>query len=183
MYAPMLPQWGHIAPCYCYRCPFGLRYPECEVACSEELPTILVEETEGNFAGDVAAFIAEPIVGATLGAVVPPPRYWPRIAEICRHYGILLIADEVMTGMGRTGRPFAVNHWGAQPECIAPDLIVLGKGLASGCAPLGAALVSRDIAETIAQGSGGFLHGLPATLIQWLQRRLWRCYDMRVRTG
>jgi adenosylmethionine-8-amino-7-oxononanoate aminotransferase len=159
MYAPMLPEWGHIAPCYCFRCPFGLRYPECDVACAEELQTVFAENAEGDSASDLAAFIAEPIVGATLGASVPPPRYWPRIAEICRHHGILLIVDEVMTGMGRTGRPFAVNHWGAQPEGIEPDLIVLGKGLASGYAPLGAVLVSRNIAETIAQGSGSLFHG------------------------
>jgi adenosylmethionine-8-amino-7-oxononanoate aminotransferase len=154
MYAPMLPEWGHIAPCYCYRCPFGLRYPECDVACADELQTILAAETELNSASDVAAFVAEPIVGATLGAAVPPARYWPLIAEICRRQGILLIADEVMTGMGRTGRPFAMNHWD-----VEPDLIVLGKGVASGYAPLGAVLVSRNIAETIAQGSGIFLHG------------------------
>jgi hypothetical protein len=159
IYAPMLSEWGHIAPCYCYRCPFGLRYPECDVACAGELETILAEATAANSTTNVAAFIAEPVVGATLGAAVPSPRYWPRIAEICRHHGILLIADEVMTGMGRTGRPFAINHWGVQPEGIEPDIIVLGKGLASGYAPLGAVLVSRKIAQTVAQGTGSFLHG------------------------
>jgi adenosylmethionine-8-amino-7-oxononanoate aminotransferase len=163
MYAPMLPEWGRIAPCYCYRCPFGLRYPECQVACAEELETAVQDEGNAKSASDVAAFIAEPIAGATLGAAVPPPRYWPRIAEICGRHGILLIADEVMTGMGRTGRPFALNHWGAQPDGIQPDLIVLGKGLASGYAPLGAVLVSKNIAETIAHGSGSFLHGFTYT--------------------
>lgn len=155
IYAPMLAEWGHISPCYCYRCPFGLSYPECAVACAQDLETLLAP----NGANDVAAFIGEPVVGATLGAAVPPADYWPRAAEICRKYGILLIADEVMTGMGRTGRLFAINHWGAQPVGVEPDIIVLGKGLASGYAPLGAVLVSQNMAETIARGSGIFLHG------------------------
>jgi adenosylmethionine-8-amino-7-oxononanoate aminotransferase len=149
-FAPMLPEWGHIPPCYCYRCPYGLRYPECNVECADELNRIL--EREGS--DDIAAFIFEPVVGATLGAVPPPDGYLQRIAEICRQHGILLIADEVMTGMGRTGKPFAVEHWGA-----APDMILIGKGIASGYAPLGAVIVAGNVAETISKGSGTFLHG------------------------
>ena len=103
---------------------------------------------------NVAAFIFEPVVGATLGAVAPPEGYVQRISEICREHGILLIADEVMTGMGRTGRPFAVEHWGA-----APDMILVGKGIASGYAPLGAVIVAGHVAEAISSGSGTFLHG------------------------
>ena len=132
-FAPMLPEWGHIPPCYCYRCPYGLRYPECNVECAVELNRML--ERDGS--DDVAAFIFEPVVGATLGAVPPPDGYVQRIAEICRQHGILLIADEVMTGMGRTGKPFAVEHWGA-----TPDMILVGKGIASGYAPLGAVIVA-----------------------------------------
>src|SRR6202035_3799284 len=101
-----------------------------------------------------ASFIFEPVVGATLGAVAPPEGYVQRIAEICRQHGILLIADEVMTGMGRTGKPFAVEHWGA-----TPDMILVGKGIASGYAPLGAVIVAGHVAETISRGSGAFLHG------------------------
>ena len=149
-FAPMLAEWGHIPPCYCYRCPYGLRYPECIVECAEDLSRML--ERDGS--EDVAAFIFEPVVGATLGAVVPPDGYVQRIAEICRQHGILLIADEVMTGMGRTGKPFAVEHWGA-----TPDMILVGKGIASGYAPLGAVIVSGRVAETISRGSGTFLHG------------------------
>ncbi len=106
-FAPMLHEWGHIAPCFCYRCPLGLEYPSCNVDCADELDRLL--EREGS--QDVAAFIFEPVVGATLGAVVPPDGYVQRIAEICRRHNILLIADEVMSGMGRTGKPFAVDHW------------------------------------------------------------------------
>ena len=102
----------------------------------------------------VAAFILEPLSGATLGAVPPPNGYIQRIAEICRDHGILLIADEVMTGMGRTGKTFAVDHWG-----IEPDVILVGKGVASGYAPLGGVMVNQRIVETIERGSGVFLHG------------------------
>ena len=104
--------------------------------------------------GEVAAFIVEPVSGATLGAVVPPPGYLQSVAEICRRHGVLLIADEVMTGMGRTGRNFAVEHWD-----VAPDILVAAKGLSSGYAPLGAVLVSKRVADAIADGSGAFLHG------------------------
>ena len=149
-FAPMLAEWGHIPPCYCYRCPYGLRYPECDVECADELGRMLERDGSEN----VAAFIFEPVVGATLGAVAPPEGYVQRISEICREHGILLIADEVMTGMGRTGRPFAVEHWGA-----APDMILVGKGIASGYAPLGAVIVAGHVAEAISSGSGTFLHG------------------------
>jgi adenosylmethionine-8-amino-7-oxononanoate aminotransferase len=149
-FAPMLKEWGHIPPCYCYRCPFGLTYPECNVDCADELDRVL--ERDGS--EDVAAFIFEPVVGATLGAVVPPDGYLQRISEICERHEILLIADEVMTGMGRTGRPFAVEHWG-----VIPDMILVGKGIASGYAPLGAVIVAGHVAEAISQGSGSFLHG------------------------
>lgn len=149
-FAPLLPDWGHIAPCYCYRCPLRLTYPECDVACADELEKFLGEVDAEN----VAAFIFEPVVGATLGAVAPPDGYLQRIAAIARRHGILLIADEIMTGIGRTGRAFAVEHWG-----VEPDLILVGKGVASGYAPLGAVLVASHVAETIARGSGVVRHG------------------------
>jgi adenosylmethionine-8-amino-7-oxononanoate aminotransferase len=149
-FAPMLQEWGHILPCYCCRCPLGLEYPSCNVDCADELDRLL----EGQGSQDVAAFIFEPIVGATLGAVVPPEGYVQRIADICRRHNILLIADEVMSGMGRTGKPFAVEHWG-----VSPDMILVGKGIASGYAPLGAVIIAGHIAETISRGSGTFLHG------------------------
>ena len=149
-YLPLLAEWGHIAPCFCYHCPFGLQYPDCRVACADDLETHLREEG----AGDVAAFIFEPVVGATLGAAVPPDGYVARIAEICRKNGVLLVADEIMSGMGRTGKPFAVQHWG-----VEPDLILVGKGVASGYAPLGAVIVSPRIVDAIEQGSGAFTHG------------------------
>jgi adenosylmethionine-8-amino-7-oxononanoate aminotransferase len=149
-YEPLMAEWGHIAPCFCYHCPFEKNFPECKLACAEDLETHLAK----GAARDAAAFIFEPVVGATLGAAAPPEGYAARIAEICRKNGILMIADEVMTGMGRTGKPFAVEHWG-----VEPDLILVGKGIASGYAPLGAVLVSARVAEAFEGGSGAFMHG------------------------
>jgi adenosylmethionine-8-amino-7-oxononanoate aminotransferase len=149
-YQPLLAEWGHIAPCFCYHCPFEKTFPQCHLACADDLEAFL----DGNDADSAAAFIFEPVVGATLGAAVPPEGYTARIAEICRKRGILLIADEVMTGMGRTGKTFAVQHWG-----VEPDIIVTGKGIASGYAPLGAVLVAPNVVEAYENGSGAFKHG------------------------
>jgi len=150
LYQPLLHDWGHIAPCYCYRCPLSLTYPACGLACADELEKLLQAVDPET----VAAFIFEPVVGATLGAVAPPDGYLPRIAEICRNHRILLIADEVMTGLGRTGKVFSVEHWG-----VTPDVILLGKGVAGGYAPLGAVFVAGHIVQTIAAGSGVLHHG------------------------
>ncbi len=149
-YQPMLAEWGHIAPCFCYHCPFGKTFPQCDLACADDLDSYL----SANDAASAAAFIFEPVVGATLGAAVPPEGYAARIAAICRRQGILLIADEVMTGIGRTGKPFAVQHWG-----IEPDIILTGKGIASGYAPLGAVLVARSVVEPFEKSIGTFKHG------------------------
>jgi adenosylmethionine-8-amino-7-oxononanoate aminotransferase len=149
-YALLTPEWGHIAPCFCYHCPFEKTFPQCEIACADDLDIFLLK----NNSNSVSAFIFEPVVGATLGAAVPPEGYAARIAEICRKNGILLIADEVMSGMGRTGKSFAVQHWE-----IEPDMILVGKGIASGYAPLGAALVSARVVEAFERGSGAFMHG------------------------
>lgn len=149
-FLPLLQEWPHIVPCYCYRCPLDLRYPDCGVACAEELSHAI--ESIGS--KRIAAFFVEPVSGATLGAAVPPAEYLPRIAEICKRDGILLVADEVMTGMGRTGKNFAVGHWG-----VEPDVILVGKGIGSGYAPLGAVLVTGRVASAFEKGSGSFLHG------------------------
>jgi hypothetical protein len=149
-YEPLLAEWGHIAPCFCYHCPFEKTFPQCELACADDLQVDLREQAQDQ----AAAFIFEPVAGATLGAAVPPEGYLAGITEICRNNGILLIADEVMSGMGRTGKSFAVQHWG-----VEPDMILAGKGIASGYAPLGAVLVSARVAEAFEQGSGVFTHG------------------------
>jgi adenosylmethionine-8-amino-7-oxononanoate aminotransferase len=151
IYLPMVREFAHVGFPYCYRCAFdctdGCRN------CGEEYAAELERAIEAAN-GEVAAFIVEPVSGATLGAVVPPSGYLQSVAEICRRHGVLLIADEVMTGMGRTGRNFALEHWD-----VAPDILVTAKGLSSGYAPLGAVLVSKRVASAIADGSGAFLHG------------------------
>jgi adenosylmethionine-8-amino-7-oxononanoate aminotransferase len=139
-----------MAPVYCYRCPFELRFPDCALACADDLERTL--ESVGP--ESVAAFIGEPLSGATLGAVVPPDGYWQRIRQICDRYGVLLIADEIMTGAGRTGAPLALNHWD-----VVPDITVMAKGLAAGYAPLGAVIARGFIHEAIRTGSGAFEHG------------------------
>lgn len=152
MYLPMVREFEHIGMPYCYRCHYdctdGCRN------CGQEYAAELDRAIDAA-GGEVSAFICEPMSGATLGAVTPPPGYLQSIAEICRRRDVLLIADEVMTGTGRTGRNFAVEHWG-----MAPDLLVTAKGISSGYAPLGAVLATRQVVETIAAGSGAFLHGL-----------------------
>ena len=120
------------------------------MACADDLETFL----QTNDASSVAAFIFEPVVGATLGAAAAVEGYTARIGEICRKHGILLIADEVMCGMGRTGKPFACEHWG-----LEPDIILTGKGIASGYAPLGAVLVAPHVVEAYEKGTGAFMHG------------------------
>ncbi|HSH32677.1 MAG TPA: aminotransferase class III-fold pyridoxal phosphate-dependent enzyme, partial [Actinomycetota bacterium] len=104
--------------------------------------------------GRVAAFIAEPIVGATLAAAVPPDDYWPAIAAVCAEHGVLLIADEVMTGFGRTGRWFGLDHWG-----IRPDLLVAAKGATGGYWPFGFVAAAGHVFETVTAPGTGFIHG------------------------
>ncbi|MBI3477162.1 MAG: aminotransferase class III-fold pyridoxal phosphate-dependent enzyme [Acidobacteria bacterium] len=153
MYLPMVREFAHIGIPYCYRCDFdcadGCR--NCGQQYAAELENAIVAAD-----GQAAAFIFEPMSGATLGAVTPPPGYLQSVAEICQRHGVLLIADEVMTGMGRTGRNFAVEHWQ-----VAPDIIVAAKGVSSGYAPLGAVIASKKVVDAIADGpgAGAFLHG------------------------
>jgi adenosylmethionine-8-amino-7-oxononanoate aminotransferase len=149
-YAPLIQEWGHVAPCFCYHCPFDKTFPDCNVACADDLDAFL----KTNDASSVAAFIFEPVVGATLGATAAVDGYTARIAEICRKHGILLIADEVMCGLGRTGKPFASQHWG-----LEPDIILTGKGIASGYAPLAGVLVAPHVVEAFEKGTGAFMHG------------------------
>jgi adenosylmethionine-8-amino-7-oxononanoate aminotransferase len=141
-FEPMFREVTPAPACYCLRCPLERSYPECRVACADALD----ERIRAEGPDTVAAFIAEPIVGSSGGALVPPDDYWPRIAEICRAHGVLLIADEVMTGFGRTGRRFGLEHFG-----IEPDVLVGGKGLAGGYAPMGAVFASDSVVEPLAE--------------------------------
>jgi len=124
---------------YCFRCELGKTYPDCRFACAEDVESVIQREGPET----IAALIAEPVLG-TGGVVVPPPDYFARLQEICRAHDILLILDEVITGFGRTGKWFGMEHWNIQP-----DLVSLAKGLTSGYLPLGAVAISRRVYETI----------------------------------
>jgi adenosylmethionine-8-amino-7-oxononanoate aminotransferase len=133
---------GPKAPaCYPLRCRLCRRPEGCSLACADALEEVILREGPDT----VAAFVAEPVGGSTAGALVPPPGYWPRVAEICRRHGVLLVADEVMTGFGRTGRKFAVDHWG-----VTPDILVGGKGLAGGYAPICGIFAREEVIAPIA---------------------------------
>ncbi|MBW2090532.1 MAG: aspartate aminotransferase family protein [Deltaproteobacteria bacterium] len=130
---------SHISPPYCYRCDLGLEYPACDVACAKELE----KEIESQGPETVAAFIGEPVMGAG-GCIPPVPEYWPMIRSICDKYGVLLIADEVINGFGRTGKMFACEHWD-----LEPDIMTMAKNI-SGCyVPLGGAIVKAELADKI----------------------------------
>jgi adenosylmethionine-8-amino-7-oxononanoate aminotransferase len=122
---------------YCYRCPLGLRYPSCALACAEALEDVLARHHR-----EVAAVILEPLVLAAAGMITARPGYLRRVWEACRRWGVLLIADEVATGFGRTGRMFACEH-----EGVSPDLLVVGKGITGGYLPLSAVLASERVFE------------------------------------
>lgn len=149
-FTPMLNDQPHIEPPYCYRCPFHLSYPSCDLACARQLERAIVQQGPEN----VAAFIAEPVGGATQGGVVPPAGYWQLIREICDRYGVMLIADEVLTGFGRTGVWFAIDLFRVQP-----DVIVLAKGATGGYFPLSIAAVKGKDVETVRRAHGDFNHG------------------------
>ncbi|WP_172331946.1 aspartate aminotransferase family protein [Mangrovicoccus sp. HB161399] len=150
-FAPLLIEMSHIAPCYDY----AERTPdETPEAYGQRVADELEAEILRLGPDTVMAFIAEPVVGATLGAVPAVPGYFRRIREICDRYGVLLILDEVMCGMGRTGHLLACDA-----EGIAPDILTIAKGLGAGYQPIGAMLCSKDIYGTIAAGTGFFQHG------------------------
>lgn len=149
-FAPIFKEFPKICSHYCYRCPLNLTYPECGVACAHALEDEILRIGPER----VAAFVAEPIVGSTVGGLHPPKEYWPIIREICTKYDVLLIADEIMTGMGRTGKPFCTQHWN-----VTPDMLCSAKALSGGYSPVGALVVTEKIAGAIRDGSGSFQHG------------------------
>jgi adenosylmethionine-8-amino-7-oxononanoate aminotransferase len=149
-YEPWLGRFSHVSAAYPYRAGEAAAHA---LGDADQLAAELEAAIADAGQGRVAAFVAEPIVGATLGAVVPPEGYWPAVAEVCRRHGVLLIADEVMTGFGRTGRWFGLDHWG-----VRADVMAAAKGVAGGYFPLGLAVASGAVYDTIAAG-GGLVHG------------------------
>jgi adenosylmethionine-8-amino-7-oxononanoate aminotransferase len=150
-YEPLLFPVRHVSPCYAYR---GKEPGESDEAYGARLADELDRAIRTLGPGSVMAFCAETVVGATLGAVPPVPGYFRRIRDVCDRHGVLLILDEVMCGMGRTGTLYACEQ-----EGIAPDIVCVAKGLGAGYQPIGAAIVSHRLVETIRDGSGFFQHG------------------------
>jgi adenosylmethionine-8-amino-7-oxononanoate aminotransferase len=147
-YEPWLGRFAHVEAAYEYRCP----NPDHPEGCGRFLADRLDAAIRDAGPGRVAAFVAEPVSGATLAAAVPPADYWPAVVEVCRRHGVLVIADEVMTGFGRTGTWFGVDRW-----AVRPDLLTAGKGSTSGYVPFGFAACSGEVFETVRPK--GFVHG------------------------
>jgi adenosylmethionine-8-amino-7-oxononanoate aminotransferase len=147
-YTPWLGRFLHAPAAYEYRCENPAHPTGCDRWHAGELERMLQQAGPEH----VAAFIAEPIAGATLAAAVPCEGYWPAVAEVCRRHGVLVIADEVMTGFGRSGRWFGMEHWD-----VRPDIVTAGKGSTSGYVPFGFAAASGEVFDTIA--AQGFTHG------------------------
>lgn len=141
---PVAPGFQHIPGYYCYRCTFGLEYPSCNMRCAR----FLAETIEFEGPETVAAFIAEPVQGVG-GSIAPPPEYWPIVRDICTKYSVLLIADEVMSGFGRTGKMFALENWG-----VKPDMMTLAKGITSSYLPFGVVATNNEIYDSFKDKPG-----------------------------
>jgi 4-aminobutyrate aminotransferase/(S)-3-amino-2-methylpropionate transaminase len=151
-YGPFAPETYRMPYAYCYRCPFGLKHPDCHAACADYLEEFFITHVAAE---QTAAVIAEPIQGEG-GFVTPPPEYFAKLHAICRKYGILLIIDEVQSGMGRTGKIFAIDHWG-----VEPDIITSAKSLAGGM-PLSAITGRTELMnQSHVGGLGGTYSGNP----------------------
>jgi adenosylmethionine-8-amino-7-oxononanoate aminotransferase len=147
-YSPYLLDFPHIRPCYPYRCAYCR--DECTNACADDLERVIQQEG----ADSIAAFIAEPILGTSCAGLTPPPGYFRTIREICDRYDVLMITDEVVTGFGRTGVPFGIDHFD-----VVPDIMATGKGLSSGYTPIAATVVSDRIYDAIYQNQTHYVHG------------------------
>lgn len=145
-FTPLVPGFIKAPSYYCYRCMLGLEYPECGIECAKQIGKII--HLEG--ADTVAAIIVEPVHG-TAGHIPPPKEYWPMLRNICDEYDVLLIADEVMTGFGRTGKAFGVEHFG-----VKPDMMTMAKGITSSYVPFGAVAMSDKVYDAL---QGSFLAG------------------------
>jgi adenosylmethionine-8-amino-7-oxononanoate aminotransferase len=137
-YEPLMPGTFHVAQPNFYRCEYNSQTPE---ECGERCVQAIEQTIKFQGPETVAAVIAEP-VSSPMGAVVPPDNYWPMLREVCDRYGVLLIADEVITGFGRTGKMFACEHWG-----VTPDMMTVAKGITSGYIPMGGTITRKEIAD------------------------------------
>ena len=151
-FGPFAPEIYRMPYAYCYRCPFGLKYPSCNVACADYLNEFFISHVAAE---TTAALIVEPVQGEG-GFVTPPPEYFPKLIKICHDNGIVFIDDEIQSGMGRTGKMFAVNHWK-----VEPDLVTVAKSLAAGM-PLSAVIGRKEVMDAVhPSGVGGTYGGNP----------------------
>ncbi|OIQ00516.1 aspartate aminotransferase family protein, partial [Candidatus Wirthbacteria bacterium CG2_30_54_11] len=150
IYDPMLIPFPHTHSVHCARCESGMKRESCSLECAQALETTIKREGSEN----IAAFIAEPVVGSAAPGACPREEYYRVVREICDRYDILFIADEVMNGFGRTGRNFGIDHF-----AVVPDLMTIAKGISSGYTPLGGVVASERVAEVFKKGSGRFSHG------------------------
>ncbi len=151
-FSPLVPGITHIPYAYCYRCPYHLQYPTCEVACVDWIREDLFKRSIPP--EEVAALFVEPIQGEG-GYIVPPPEFHQKLYELAKEFGILFVADEVQTGMGRTGKMMAIEHWG-----VTPDIIALAKGIASGM-PLGATVSQTEVMDWVPGSHASTFGGNP----------------------
>jgi len=151
-FGPFAPEVYRMPSAYCYRCPFGLKYKSCEVACADYLKEFFISHVAAE---STAALIVEPVMGEG-GFITPPPEYFPKLIKICHDNGIVFIADEIQTGMGRTGKMFAMEHWH-----VEPDLMTVAKSLAAGM-PLSAVVGRKEWMDAVhPSGIGGTYGGNP----------------------
>ncbi len=150
LFSPLLLPFPLVPAPHCYRCHYGLTHPACGLLCARALEQAILSEGPEN----VAAFLVEPVIGTSAAASVPPAEYFPRVREICDRYDVLLIADEVLCGYGRSGKFVTLEHWQ-----VEPDLLTLGKGLGGGYAPLAAVIASEQVHRVFAENWGKFVHG------------------------
>lgn len=148
-FGPFAPEHARIPYAYCYRCPLGLKYPACNCECAGLLESAFAKQIDPE---DVAAVLVEPVQGEG-GFIVPPPEYMGRIKKTCEEHGILMIADEIQTGMGRTGRWFAMGHWG-----VAADIVTTGKALGAGF-PISGITGRREIMDSVHPSGLGSTYG------------------------
>jgi adenosylmethionine-8-amino-7-oxononanoate aminotransferase len=148
-FAPWLPDFPHISACYPYRCTFAGCAGQCNLDCANDLEREILQAGPEN----VAAFVAEPVCMAGIAVGVPPPDYYRRVRQICDKYDVLFIADEVITGFGRTGRYFGIEHWD-----VVPDMIVFGKGVSSGYCPMGGVIMRRGVRDPFVEKGAFFPH-------------------------
>lgn len=152
-FMPLPAYYMHVPAPHCYHCPYGEEYPDCDTLCTKVLEQMIIAEEPDT----IAAFIAEPVIGGG-GVIIPKPEYYRRVREICDKHDIMFIADEVITGFGRTGRWFGIEHWD-----VVPDIMTMGKGMTAGYVPMFATAIRESMYRVLADSGEVLFHGFTYT--------------------